>query len=133
MVMEQKKINILIVEDEAIVALDLKNRLEGLGYSVSAIVATGEEAITKADAVRPDLVLMDIRLKGDLDGIAATRAIHAHSRVPVIYVTALTDQNTRQRSEATEHHGYLAKPLEDAELCAVIEAALASTRPPGQE
>jgi CheY-like chemotaxis protein len=130
--MEQKRISILIVEDEGIVAMDLENRLKGLGYSVSGVAATGEDAIRKATEARPDLVLMDIRLRGDMDGIEAARAIQARSHIPVVYVTALADRDTLQRSETTEHHGYVVKPLEDAELCAAIEAALASTRQPNQ-
>jgi CheY-like chemotaxis protein len=131
--MGQKKISILIVEDEGIVALDLENRLESLGYSVSGVAATGKDAIRKTAEMHPDLVLMDIRLRGDMDGIEAARAIQARSHIPVIYVTALADQDTLQRSETTEHQGYVVKPLEDTELCAVIEAVLASTRQPGRE
>jgi two-component system cell cycle sensor histidine kinase/response regulator CckA len=128
--MEQEKISILIVEDEGIVALDLENRLEGLGYSVSGIAATGKDAIRKAAEMHPDLVLMDIRLRGDMDGIEAARAIQARSHIPVVYITALADQDTLQRSETTGHQGYVVKPLEDAELRVVIETALASTRQP---
>jgi CheY-like chemotaxis protein len=115
---------IMIVEDEGIVTLDLQGQLMGLGYSVAAVATSGEEAIRKADETRPDLVLMDIRLKGDMDGIEAARAIQARFHIPVIYITALTDVDTRQRSDLAEHFGYLVKPMEEAELRAAIEAVL---------
>lgn len=119
---------ILIVEDEGIVALDLKNRLARLGYVVPAVAASGEEAIQKAAETRPDLVLMGIRLKGNLDGIQTAQQIQAQLGVPVIYVTALADDDTMQRAQATGHYGYIPKPFEDEELHTTIETALSRHR-----
>ena len=118
----------MIVEDEGIVSLDLQGQLISLGYSVAAVASSGEEAIRKAGEIQPDLVLMDVRLKGDMDGIEAAEAILAQFHIPVIYITALTDVNTRQRSEMTEHSGYLVKPMEEAELEAAIAAVLRQHR-----
>jgi CheY-like chemotaxis protein len=128
---------IMVVEDEGIVSLDLQLQLMGLGYTVSAVAASGEEAIRKATEMRPDLVLMDIRLKGDVDGIEAAAEIHTRFNIPVIYLTALADQDTVQRSEMTQHYGYVTKPLEEAELHTAIEAALhrhrAACKPGGSD
>ncbi|HEY9668560.1 MAG TPA: response regulator, partial [Coleofasciculaceae cyanobacterium] len=86
------KIQILVVEDENIIALNLKENLESLGYIVVAIVVSGEKAIEKATQLRPDLVLMDIRLKGSIDGIEAAGQIWEHLSIPVIYVTGHSDR-----------------------------------------
>ncbi len=114
---------ILIVEDESIVAKDIKKRLENLGYTVSAVVTSGEEAIEKARE-KPDLVLMDIVLRGDTDGIAAAETIRTQVGVPVIYLTAYADEKTLQRAKITEPYGYILKPFEDRELHTAIEVAL---------
>jgi CheY-like chemotaxis protein len=119
------KIKILIVEDESIVALDLKNRLIRLGYFVSGIAVSGEAAIQKAAETCPDLVLMDIRLKGDMDGIEAAKEIQARFGIPIIYLTALVDDDTMQRVDATASDGYILKPFEQSELRATVETALA--------
>jgi CheY-like chemotaxis protein len=118
------KVQILVVEDENIIALDLRIRLNGLGYAVLAVATSGEEAITKATELHPDLVLMDIRLRGEMDGIEATQIIQAHSDVPIVYLTALADEDTLRRAEATRAQGLIRKPFEDAELRTAIEAAL---------
>lgn len=114
---------ILIVEDEGIVAKDIKKRLENLGYTVPAIVPSGEEAI-RAAKENPDLVLMDIVLKGDIDGIKAAEIIRAQFNIPVVYVTAHADNRVLQRAKATEPYGYILKPFEDRELHTTIEMAL---------
>ncbi|MBI5651883.1 MAG: PAS domain S-box protein [Chloroflexi bacterium] len=116
--------NILIVEDENIIAMDLKNRLVALGYTVCASVPSGEAAIEKADAFHPDLVLMDIVLKGELDGIQAAAQIRQRLNIPVIYLTAYSDARTLARAKVTEPHGYILKPFEDRELHSTIEMAL---------
>jgi CheY-like chemotaxis protein len=118
------KARILIVEDESIVVLDLEHRLGHLGYAVCAVAASGAEAIQKAAASRPDLVLMDIRLRGEMDGIEAAKTIGARFDIPVVYLTALADRDTLQRAEATAPYGYIHKPFDDNELYKVIEAAL---------
>jgi two-component system, cell cycle sensor histidine kinase and response regulator CckA len=116
--------SILVVEDESIIALDIKATLQGLGYEVQAIAATGQEAIDKAERLRPDLVLMDIHLRGEIDGIEAIRLIRKKRDVPVIYLTAYADPGTVQRARETEPYGYLLKPFEQRELHIVIEMAL---------
>jgi signal transduction histidine kinase/DNA-binding NarL/FixJ family response regulator len=115
--------SILVVEDEPITALDLRARLRGLGYTVPAIASSGEEAIRKAGEIHPDLVLMDIRLKTDMDGIEAARAIRSQLDIPVVYLTAYTDEETVQRAGLTEPFGYLLKPFEERELHTTIAIA----------
>jgi len=115
---------ILIVEDERIVAEDLKRCLEKLGYTVPGVVSFGEEAIREAEGKRPDLVLMDIMLNGDLDGIEAAEQIRTRLNIPIIYLTAYADKNTLERAKATEPFGYILKPFEERELHIVIEMSL---------
>ena len=115
---------ILIVEDEGIVARDILLRLKRLGYRVCGTAATGREAIETALATRPDLVLMDVHLKGDMDGIAAARRIDGALGVPVVYLTAYSDDDTIQRAASADAVGYLLKPFEERELRAAIEVAL---------
>ncbi|MBU4209429.1 MAG: PAS domain S-box protein [Proteobacteria bacterium] len=115
---------ILIVEDEAIVAEDIHNSLRGLGYIISAVVSSGEEAITKIEEDMPDLVLMDIVLKGDMDGIEAAGQIYSRFNIPVVYLTAFTDEKTIERAKLTEPFGYIVKPFEDRELHSTVEMAL---------
>jgi PAS domain S-box-containing protein len=115
---------ILLVEDENIVALELADTLQNLGYSVSAIASSGEQAITSAEETHPDLVLMDIRLKGHIDGIEAAEQIRARLDIPVVYLTAYADDTTLGRAKLTEPFGYLLKPFEQRELHSTIEIAL---------
>ena len=115
---------ILIVEDESIVALDIQNRLRRLGYLVPTFVATGEDAIAQIAATSPDLVLMDIKLKGGMDGIEAAQHIKEKYGIPVIYLTAFADEITLQRAKLTEPFGFLLKPFEERELLAAIRMAL---------
>jgi PAS domain S-box-containing protein len=115
---------ILIVEDKMIVAENLKNKLEKLGYIVGETVASGEEAIKIASESRPDLILMDIRLEGDIDGIDAANQIKKKWKIPVIYVTAYADDETLRRASITESYGYVLKPFELRELRGNIEMAL---------
>ena len=115
---------ILVVEDEPIVALDLQRHLEKLGYDVPAVAASGEEALASADLSSPDLVLMDINLEGDMDGVETAERMRRHHRVPVIYLTAYSNDRTLQRAKVTEPYGYLLKPFEERELQTTIEIAL---------
>ncbi|HWP92220.1 MAG TPA: response regulator [Thermodesulfobacteriota bacterium] len=115
---------ILVVEDEKIVARDIKNRLRNLGYTVPAIVSSGEEAIQKAEEIRPDLVLMDIVLKGKIDGVKAAKEIYTRFDIPVIYLTAYSDKETLRRVKMTEPFGYIHKPFEIKEMRSSIEIAL---------
>ena len=118
------KAKILIVEDEAITAKDLQDRLKELGYDAPAIAASGEEAIKKAEEIKPDLVLMDIILKGDMDGIEAAEQIRDRFDIPVVYVTAYIDEERLKKTKITEPYGYIIKPFEDKELRPAIEMAL---------
>ncbi len=118
------KTKILIVEDEAITAVDLQYRLEDLGYDAPAIAASGEGAIKKAEEIKPDLVLMDITLKGDMDGIEAAGHIRNRFDIPVVYVTAYIDEERLGKIRVTEPYGYILKPCEDRELRPAIEMAL---------
>lgn len=115
---------ILVAEDEAIVAKDVSNRLRNMGYAVPVVAPTGEEAVEQANALRPDLVLMDIRLKGTLDGIEAATQIRRQQDVPIIYLTAYADDDTVARAQLTEPAGYLLKPFVERELQTTIEMAL---------
>jgi hypothetical protein len=116
--------SIMVVEDDRIVARDIQGRLEGLDYRVPAVVATGEEAIEQAHEEVPDLVLMDIRLSGRVDGIEAARRICEHRHVPVVYLTAYSDDETLRRASYTDAYGYVLKPCETRRLQAAIEIAL---------
>ena len=115
---------ILIAEDDGIIAARLRSFLIKLGYVVPAVVASGEEAVRQAAAFRPELVLMDIRLAGNLDGIEAGGQISADLGIPLIYLTAYMDDTLLQRAKRTEPYGYLVKPVQDRELRATIEVAL---------
>ncbi|NIM18554.1 MAG: response regulator [Candidatus Aminicenantes bacterium] len=115
---------ILIAEDETIVALDIKKKLVKLGYNVTDIVSTGEEAIEKAGETTPDLILMDISLEGDMDGIEAAKRIRSRYDIPIIYLTAHSDKKTLDRAKVTEPWGYIVKPFERGSLHATIEMAI---------
>jgi two-component sensor histidine kinase/AmiR/NasT family two-component response regulator len=119
-----QKSKILVVEDDKIISMEIKDRLQTLGYEVPAVVFSGEEAIEKARIILPDLVLMDIRLQGKIDGIEAAENIKAECDIPVIYLTAYTDEATLQRAKVTEPYGYIVKPLEERELHSAIEISL---------
>ena len=114
---------ILISEDEIMVARDLEQRLLKFGYQVADIVDTGEEAVQKAATLHPDLVLMDIRLSGEMDGIAAAAQIRSACKTPVVFITAYADPGTLERAGVSEPFGYLLKPFEEQALHAAIEMA----------
>jgi len=116
--------SILVVEDENIVAKDVVNRLRNLGYQVTGTVASGEEAVRAATLAPPDLALMDIMLKGNMDGIETARRIVEMIDIPIVYLTAYADEKTLQRAKVTEAFGYLLKPFEERELHITIEMAL---------
>jgi CheY-like chemotaxis protein len=115
---------ILIVEDERITAEDLAEVLKDLGYHVTAVVSSGEDAIREAEIHRPDLVLMDIRIKGEMDGTEAARILRERFDVPVVYLTAHADRDTLERAKHSRPPGYLVKPFHEAELHASVEMAL---------
>lgn len=118
------KIKILIAEDEQIVAKNIEKRLTADGYIVVASVSTGEEAIEKAKSLTPDIILMDIKLKGKIDGIETADIIRRDFQLPVIFLTSYADEETFQRAKNTEPFGYLIKPFENKELNRVVELAL---------
>lgn len=115
---------ILIVEDEAIVADELQRRLSRMGCDVAGLAASGEEALRLATALRPELVLMDISLQGEMDGTRAAQALTSQLHVPVVYLTASTDPSVIGRAKLTEAFGYLVKPLDERLLRVTIEMAL---------
>ena len=119
-----KRKQILVVEDERIVATDIKMSVQRLGYAVCGIAFSGEEAIKKAEEMHPDLVLMDIVLEGDIDGIEAASAIRTRFDIPIVYLTAYADEETLERAKITEPFGYIIKPFEDRELNSILEIAL---------
>jgi CheY-like chemotaxis protein len=116
--------NILIVEDEIIIAADLKGRLENLGYNIVGISATGNDAIMKTGETHPDLVLMDIMLKGNMDGIDTAQKIRDLYDIPVIYLTAYFDDEILNRAKITEPFGYILKPFEDMRIQSAVEMAV---------
>jgi PAS domain S-box-containing protein len=118
------KADILIVEDEAVVAADLAGKLERAGYRSVGIAADGADAIKTAKAMAPDLVLMDIRLSGNTDGIDTAEQIRAFRNVPIVYLTAHSDADTLRRAATTEPFGYILKPFEERDLTTQIEIAL---------
>ncbi|MBN2051458.1 MAG: response regulator [Spirochaetales bacterium] len=120
--------NILLVEDEVIPAMDLKKRLSDYGYTVSGHAVTGEQAVSLAESLDVDLILMDIKLKGDMDGVEAARIIREKAEVPIIFLTAYSDKNTLQRSMSIAPHGYVLKPVNDRDLFATLESALVRNR-----
>lgn len=115
---------ILVVEDEGIVAQEIKSRLEKSGYTVCAVAHDGKSAIAHAGEKKPDLVLMDIRLKGEMDGIEAAGIIGERSGIPVVYLTAYTDPDTLERAKVKDPFGYVVKPFETRSLIVSIEIAL---------
>jgi diguanylate cyclase (GGDEF)-like protein/PAS domain S-box-containing protein len=122
--MTMERVRILIVEDEGLIARDIENMLKNAGYEVCGLAQSGQEAIEKAESCQPDLILMDIILQGDMDGIRAAEIIRERYDLPVIYMTAHTDETTLQRAKLTEPLGYTLKPVEQKELMTVIEVAL---------
>jgi diguanylate cyclase (GGDEF)-like protein/PAS domain S-box-containing protein len=118
------KRRILVVEDERLVAKHIENMVRDLGYDVTAVVATGEDAVRTALEKTPDLVLMDIMLRGEMDGIEASEQVWEQAAIPVVYLTAYADESTLERAKVTEPFGYLLKPFEERELYTAIEMAL---------
>ena len=116
---------ILIVEDESVIATNLQQSLCEMGYDVIDWVPTGEEALDVAARAHPDLILMDIHLAGALDGVATARRIWQTQQVPVVYCTAHADLETLKAVESTESYGYVVKPAQSNAIRAVVELALA--------
>lgn len=123
---ERKKAEgrILVVEDEHIVAMGIKKMVKSLGYTVTGVASSGEDAISKAESTFPDVVLMDIMLKGDMDGVEAAGEIKKRFDVPVVYLTAYSDNKILERAKKTEPFGYIVKPFDEKDLHSSIEIAL---------
>ncbi len=119
---------ILIVEDETIIALDIKLILDELGYNVTAMIASGEDAIRKTEEILPDLVLMDINLKGRIDGLRAAEVIQNQFKIPVVYVTGYTDDKTLNILRQSKSAGFIPKPFNEIELHSIIILALQSRK-----
>lgn len=118
------KINVLVVEDESIVSKDIQHSLTKLGYNVVGAASNGEKAISLAKSENPDIVLMDIMLKGDMNGIEAASTIREDYKVPVIFLTAYADEATLAKAKVTEPYGYIIKPFKEIDLHTSIEMAL---------
>jgi len=115
---------VLVVEDERLIAQDLQRRLGRLGYPVCGVVSSGEEAIDKAESQRPTVILMDIVLQGQMDGIEAADLIRTTFDIPIIYITAYGDEPTVRRANMARPSDYLVKPFNDHQLEAALEHAL---------
>lgn len=118
----------MIVEDEAVVALDIRNMLEKRGYIVCSVEDKGESAIQNIPEKIPDLILMDIMLKGSLDGIETTRIINSRFEVPIVYLTSHSDEDTIQKMKDTDVYGYIGKPVNENELFITVEIVINKTR-----
>lgn len=122
------KIKVLIVEDKRIVAEDISDRLKKHGMDVVGICSSGATAIETAKKINPDLVLMDIHLDGPMDGITAALSILDHRRVPIIYLTDFTDEQTVERAKATRPANYISKPFKETDLIRAIDLAFSNAR-----
>lgn len=118
------KASVLLVEDERVTAKEIEYRLIRMGYAVSGVVTSGEEAVSQALSIRPDLIIMDVLLSGEMDGIEAAEKIREIANIPVIYLTATIDDEILRRAAVSEPYGYLIKPVKERELHVVIEIAL---------
>jgi len=116
--------NIMVVEDEAVICLRLKQTLTTMGYNVAGLAYSGEEALEKIRSLQPDLVLMDIMIPGRLDGIAVAEIIKSELDIPVVFLTAYSNKDIIERSKQAEPYGYIVKPFQDHELKPAIEIAL---------
>jgi CheY-like chemotaxis protein len=119
---------VMVVEDEAVVALHLRRELSKLGYTVAGVATNGEQALKMIDEVFPDVILMDIHIQGELDGIETATRIPRYLHIPVIYLTAYSEDTTLKRAGDTHPYGYLIKPFLDRELHATIKMALVRSR-----
>jgi AmiR/NasT family two-component response regulator len=121
-------LRVYVVEDEAVIAMDLSEWLTALGYEVCGTTTHGETAVQKIAELRPDLVLMDVRLAGAMDGVTAAQQLREHYDVPVVFLTAYSDSELIARATRTNCYGFLVKPLDERELHATLQVALARFR-----
>ena len=118
------KTNVLVVEDESIVSKDIQHSLKKLGYNVVGAASTGERAFELASSEKPDIILMDIMLKGEMNGIETAQKVKEELQIPVIYLTAYADESTLEKAKVTEPYGYIIKPFKEVDLHTSIEMAL---------
>lgn len=119
------KKNVLIVEDESIVAMDIQQSLEGLGYEVLGVASSGKKALEfLSKKKKPDVILMDIMIKGDMNGIEVSEHVKAHHQIPVVFLTAYADDQTLLKAKSTEPYGYILKPFKEVDLKTNLELAL---------
>ncbi|MBK8612531.1 MAG: response regulator [Flavobacteriales bacterium] len=116
--------NVLVVEDESIVSKDIQHSLKKLGYNVVGAAATGEQAVKLAVETQPDIILMDIMLKGEMNGIEAATQIRSETNIPVIFLTAYADESTLNKAKVTQPYGYIIKPFKEIDIHTSIEMAL---------
>ena len=122
--MKESAVRILVVEDELIVAEDLRRRLSAMGYQVTGVVTSGEDALLRVEEVHPDLVVMDISLRGEMDGVTAAHRIREEFGIPVVYITGHGDPDTLQRAKTTPGFAFVMKPVDDREMEYILEMVL---------
>lgn len=125
--MAEAKANIMIVEDEGVVSIDIRNMLKNAGYGIAAVAFQGEEAVRKAEQSTPDLILMDIGLKGEIDGIEAARKIRDRFQIPVVFLTGFADEATVAKAQEVNPSGFIIKPINEEELKKTLEDILTKT------
>jgi two-component system, response regulator PdtaR len=121
---EMNKAKIMIVEDDKIISMEMRLRLKNMGYDVVAVVTNGMDAIQVATEKTPDVVIMDIKLEGYMDGIQAADRIHFLLDIPIVFLTAYTDDVTYQRAKETEPFGFIAKPFDEQVFKSSLDYAL---------
>jgi len=121
------KANIMVVEDEGVVSIDIRNMLKKAGYSIAAVAFQGNEAVEKAELSAPDLVLMDIGLKGEIDGIEAAKRIRDRFQIPVVFLTGFADEVTMAKAQEVNPSGFIIKPINEEELKKTLEDILKKT------
>jgi CheY-like chemotaxis protein len=122
--MNTAKANIMVVEDEGVVSIDIQNMLRKAGYNIAAVAYRGEEAVKKAELTNPDLVLMDIGLKGEIDGIEAAKRIRESLQIPVVFLTGFADQVTVAKAQEVNPSGFIIKPINEEELQKTLDEIL---------
>jgi CheY-like chemotaxis protein len=125
--MAETKANIMIVEDEGVVSIDIRNMLKNAGYGIAAVAFQGDEAVRKAEQSTPDLILMDIGLKGKIDGIEAARKIRDRFQIPVVFLTGFADEATMAKAQEVNPSGFIIKPINEEELKKTLEDILTKT------
>jgi CheY-like chemotaxis protein len=125
--MTTEKANIMVVEDEGVVSIDIRNMLKNAGYGIAAVAFQGDEAVRKAEQSVPDLVLMDIGLKGDIDGIEAAKRIRDRFKIPVVFLTGFADEVTMSKAKEADPSGFIIKPINEEELKKTLEDILKGT------